>query len=133
MLTLDTSAMYAILRRRDDHHRQMVAARDGDRGPYFIPAGSLGELAYMVEANLGVRALTSLLGDLERGAYALDCGEQDLARIQVLVTRYESLGLGFSDAAVIACAERHGGKVLTADRRHFDVVAGEGKIAVLPQ
>jgi predicted nucleic acid-binding protein len=133
VLTLDTSAIYAILNRRDGYHRAMVEARDNDSGPYFIAAGSLGELAYMVEANLGARALAPFLGDLERGAYTLDCGEQDLARIQVLVIRYESLGLGFSDATVVACAERHAGRVLTSDRRHFDVVAGEGTITVLPQ
>jgi predicted nucleic acid-binding protein len=33
---------------------------------------------------------------------------------------------------VIACAERNGGRVLTLDRRDFDVVAGEGVITVLP-
>jgi predicted nucleic acid-binding protein len=48
--------------------------------------------------------------------------------------RYESLGLGLADAAVIACAERHRGRVLTFDRRHFPVVAqGEGTITVLPE
>jgi predicted nucleic acid-binding protein len=40
--------------------------------------------------------------------------------------------LGFSDAAVIACAERHGGQVLTLDHRHFGVVAQEGTIQVRP-
>ena len=35
-------------------------------------------------------------------------------------------------AAVIACAERHGGRVLTNDRRHFPIVArGERSIIVV--
>jgi uncharacterized protein len=46
--------------------------------------------------------------------------------------RYPDLELGFTDAAVIACAERNGGKVLTFDRRDFDVVAREGRITILP-
>jgi hypothetical protein len=33
---------------------------------------------------------------------------------------------------VIACAERHGGKVLKVDRRHFGVVDREGMIQELP-
>jgi hypothetical protein len=37
-----------------------------------------------------------------------------------------------SDAAVIACAERSGGRVLTFDLRDFGVVAAEGTITVLP-
>ena len=39
--------------------------------------------------------------------------------------------LGFSDAAVIACAERHRGVVLSLDR-DFRVVEREGTIRVLP-
>jgi predicted nucleic acid-binding protein len=39
--------------------------------------------------------------------------------------------LGFADAAVIACAERRGGKVLTYDQRHFSVVAREGTIQIV--
>ena len=35
--------------------------------------------------------------------------------------------------AVIACAERHGGRVLTLDVRHFGTVAREGKISLLPE
>jgi hypothetical protein len=41
--------------------------------------------------------------------------------------------LGFSEAAVIACAETKAGRVLTVDRRHFDVVAREGTITVHPE
>lgn len=49
-----------------------------------------------------------------------------------LVRRHADLRLGFSDAAVIACAEERGRRVLTLDRRHFEVVAREGTIEVLP-
>jgi predicted nucleic acid-binding protein len=38
------------------------------------------------------------------------------------VGHHVDLPLGFADAAVIACAESKGGRVLTLDRRHFDVV-----------
>ncbi|HEV3311406.1 MAG TPA: hypothetical protein VG815_12910 [Chloroflexota bacterium] len=47
-----------------------------------------------------------------------------------LVARYEDMPLGFSDASVIASAERNGRLVLTLDRRHFNVVAAEGSIVV---
>jgi hypothetical protein len=48
------------------------------------------------------------------------------------VRRYRDLPLGFADAAVIACAEDNDGRVLTFDRRDFDVVSREGTIAVQP-
>ena len=46
--------------------------------------------------------------------------------------RYADLPLGFADAAVIACAERNGGRVMTFDRSDFDVVAAEGPITIVP-
>jgi predicted nucleic acid-binding protein len=115
----------------------MIDERDSDPGPYFVPAGILAEITYMLEtcrerypAQL---TLERLLIDLETGAYRLDCGDHDFPRIRALVRRYDDLPLGFAHASVVACAERHLGRVLTTDRRDFDVVArGEGTITVLP-
>jgi len=109
-----------------------VDALRADRGPYLIPAGILAEAAFMLERRMGARVLDGFLTDLESGAYSLDCGERDLARIRELVDRYTDLPLGFADAAVIACAERSGGRVLTLDRRDFGVVAREARISLFP-
>ncbi|MGI8967718.1 MAG: PIN domain-containing protein, partial [Chloroflexota bacterium] len=128
-LTLDTSALYAIINQGDPEHDRMLWTRDGERGPYIVPAGILAEVTYMIESTLPLRALEGLLTDLDTGAYSLDCGERDFARIRHLVRHYADLALGFVDAAVIACAERNGGRTLTLDRRDFDVVArGEASI-----
>ena len=111
----------------------MRAARDADPGPYVVPAGILAEIAWVTEQTLGLDVLQRFLLDLAAGSYFLDCGERDFPRIGYLTQRYADLRLGFADAAVIACAERHGGRVLTTDRRHFLVVTrGEGTIAVIP-
>ena len=68
----------------------------------------------------------------ESGAFTVDCGDSDFARVGALVDRYADLPLGFSDAAVIACAERHRGRVMTLDRRAFDVVGREVSLTLLP-
>jgi len=132
LITLDTSGLFALLNRGDTDHDRVKTALFEDRGPYLVPAGILAEIAYMVEERLGARALESLLLDLESGGLTLECGEEDLPRIRELVRRYEDLPLGFTDASVVSCAERNGGKVLTLDLRHFGVVAGEGRISLLP-
>lgn len=132
MITLDTSALYALLNRRDRAHEAAVQAFENDPGPYLVPAATLGEIAFLVEERLGIQVLDLLLADLESGAYTIDCGEADLGRTRELVAHYADLSLGYVDAAVIACAERSGGRVLTFDLRDFGVVAAEGTITVLP-
>lgn len=132
MITLDTSALYAAMNRSERLHKEIRAALLADTGPYLVPAGILAEIAYLVETTLNLGVLDAFLSDLETGGYTLDCGEGDVPRIRVLVRRYADLPLGFADASVIACAERSGGRVLTLDRRHFGVVAREGKLNLLP-
>lgn len=132
VITLDTSALLALFNRADTHHRNATMVLAADPGPYLVPAGILAEVTYMLEVRHGTDRLDSFLGDLESGAFALHCGEQDLAGIRALVRRYENLPLGFADATVIACAEGHGGLVLTFDRRDFDVIAREGTISIRP-
>jgi predicted nucleic acid-binding protein len=133
LITLDTSALYALLDRRDPDHARALEVLQADPGPYVVPMGILAELAYLVESRLGTAAMDAVLADLESGAYSSDCGEDDLPRIRDLASRYESLPLGYADSAVIACAERSGGRVLTLDQRDFGVVAREGTIDVLPR
>ena len=62
----------------------------------------------------------------------LEAVENDLPHIRQLVKQYADLSLGFAGASVIACAERSGGLTLRLDKRHFGVVAREGKIILLP-
>ena len=132
MITLDSSALYALLNRRDQGHAVVREVLGHHRGPYIVPTGILAEVAYLVETGLGTVVMDGFLADVEAGAFTLDCGERDIPRIRALADRYANLPLGFADAAVVACAERSGGAVLTLDRRDFGVVAREGTITVLP-
>jgi predicted nucleic acid-binding protein len=86
----------------------------------------------MLEQRLGLSILDLFLEDLMTGAYTLDCGADDLARIRQLVMQYADLPLGFADASVAACAERNGGRVLTLDLRDFGVVARASKLTLVP-
>lgn len=132
MITVDTSVVVSLVNDRDPNHTRIATALDADPGPYLIPVGILSEIAYMLETRYGQRVLEAFLEELGAGSFTLDCGEDDLPRIRALVHRYANLPLGYADAAVIACAERSGGKVLSLDARDFLIVANEVRIAVLP-
>jgi len=133
VITLDTSGLLALMNLRDPAHSRARKALLDDPGPYLVPAGILGEITYLLERRYGTRILDAFLADLETGTFRIECGDDDIARVRVLVNRYADLPLGFADAAVIACAERNGGAVLSLDRRDFGVVAREGRILVLPE
>jgi predicted nucleic acid-binding protein len=131
LITLDTSAVLALIDGRDPAHVEVRSVLADDRGPYRVPAAILAEISYFVGRRFGQSKLAVFLDDLVTGAWTYDCGDSDLRRVRELVGRYADLPLGAADAAVVACAERTGGRVLTVDR-DFAVVAGEGRITVLP-
>jgi predicted nucleic acid-binding protein len=131
MITLDTSALLAIADASDPDHERVSSELLADRGPWIVPAGILGEVGYMLQ-SISSRALDAFLADMETGAYTLDCGEEDWSRIRELASRYANLPLGLADASVVACAERHTGRVLSLDERDLQIVAREGRITVLP-
>lgn len=132
MITLDSSAVFALLNRRDPDHRRVKTVVQQDSGPYLIPAAALGEIAYLVEERLGQKAMDLFLADLISGAFTLDCGETGLSRSRQLARKYPDLPLGFTDAAVAACAEVNGKRVLTLDIRDFSVIAKETGLVILP-
>ena len=136
MITLDTSGLLALFDRKDSHHAACVQVYTADSGPAIVPAAILAEIGWFLEdrRRFPPQLLHTFLGDLADGAYAVEWIDEDSVRIAALVERYDDLPLGVADAAVIACAERHGGNVLTTDR-HFSQVVGRDPtihITVLP-
>lgn len=133
MITLDTSGILAALNRGDRDHGRARDALLAERGPLVVPAGILAEAGYMIEADLGPGVLRQFVEDADAGHYRIDCGSEDLRRIVELLDTFDDLRLGFSDASVIACAERNGGRVLTFDDRDFGPVARAGSIELVPE
>jgi predicted nucleic acid-binding protein len=131
VITLDTSALIALFDRRERAHEAVAAALRAAGRPYLVPAATLGEVTYFLEERHGTNALLTFVDDLEARRFELDAGEDDLSRIAELIRRYDDLPLGFVDAAVVACAERSGGAVLTLDG-DFSVVAREGRLDLRP-
>jgi predicted nucleic acid-binding protein len=134
VLTLDTSGILALLVKGDPWHDACVAMVAQEWEPMVIPAAILAEVGWYFERDFGPEAEARWLEQITASEDYVAWERRDLPRIAILVRRYADLRLGLADAAVIACAERHDGRVLTTDRRHFPVVArGERTITVLPE
>jgi len=131
MLTLDTSGVLAAADKRDRLYKAVTAAIRAYPS-MVIPAEILAETTFMLRRRLGPMVERAFLEGLVDGEPLVDHVAR-FERIVSLVSKYDDLGLSFADAAVVACAERHGGTILTLDRRDFDVVArGEGSITLVP-
>lgn len=132
MITLDTSAILALLDADEPAHENVVRALDAERPPFLVPAAILCEVGYLVQRRLGGEAIDAFLADLAEGQLTFDATNADLGRIRSLVARYSDLPLGVADAAVVACAERSGGRVMTLDRRDFEIVGREVGLVLVP-
>jgi predicted nucleic acid-binding protein len=132
VITIDTSAMVALLDRNDVAHDAVTRALRSQTPPYLLPTATLGELGYFIETRFGHLVLDRFMGDLVEGSFGLDCGHDDVPRVRELVDRYRDLPLGLVAAAVVACAERSGRRVLTLDQHDFSIVGRAIPLTILP-
>jgi uncharacterized protein len=109
---------------RDPHHDECVELLRGHPGPLLVPALVVAEAAYLIGDRVGPRAEILFLGDVASGNLIVEpVHAADWERMIELIWRYRDLGLGSTDASVVAAAERLGvTEVATHDHRHFSVV-----------
>lgn len=124
MIIADTSGLLALFNVREPAHdavREVVAAEDARMvvSPFVI-----AELDYLVATRLGIAAEAAVLEELAGGAYALPAfGPDDLSAALDVLRRYPDQAIGIADASIVVLADRmQTTRVLTLDRRHFDVL-----------
>jgi predicted nucleic acid-binding protein len=139
VIICDTGPIFAAADRRDADHHACVELFTGLRlagRRLLLPQTVMAEVGYMLEAKVGTFAEAAFLESVADGSFELvDLTQSDAARIAELVTRYDDLPLGTTDASVIAIAERLGvGEIATLDHRHFRVVRPNhlGSFTLLP-
>lgn len=83
----------------------------------------IAEVCYLLHQRAGAQAEVQFLRAFDVGELELaDLTRDDLRRAAVLAERYADLGLGGTDASLVAIAERlHITEIATFDRRHFGV------------
>lgn len=124
MILVDTNVLVAAARTADTNHAAAARLlREVDERLLLSPL-VVAETCYLLHELGGpapeVRFLRSIAaGDFDLGVL----GPIDAGRMAELAERYADLGLGGTDASVVALAERLGiTAIATFDRRHFTVV-----------
>jgi hypothetical protein len=118
-IVTNTGGLFAIYDVRDQQHAAVTRLISAEN--LVIPTPLLGELGYLLDGRLGLRAVSAFLKDLHDGAFALEPFlPEDILRCRELLDKYADLDLGLTDAAVIATAERLNiNRILTVDERDF--------------
>jgi predicted nucleic acid-binding protein len=131
---LDAGVLYASYDRRDHWHPSSRRLIEEEMGALIVPAPVIPEVDYLLGERLGARAQEVFYEGLIDGSYlTADLPRESYPRILELNRKYESLRLGFADAAVLAIAEHLGlGRIATTNRRHFGVVRLAIPLELLP-
>ncbi len=123
MLIVDTGPLVATADRGDPDHAACDELLEVS-APLVTTALVIAEAAFLIARNVGIAGEVALAADVAEGRLVVaELTGADWIRVHGLVDRYADLGLGMTDASVIALAERHGAtRIATLDHRHFRVV-----------
>jgi predicted nucleic acid-binding protein len=126
LIVVDTGPVVAAAIVDDADHRACVDLFTGlhlaGRRRLISPL-VVAEICYMIGRESSA-AEADFVRSIRAGDFELvHLADEDLDRIAELLDTYRDLGLGATDASVIAIAERFGlDEVATLDHRHFTVV-----------
>ena len=126
-MIFDTGPLLAAANRRDPDH-EVCAALLQEVQLIRVPGPVLAEAGFMIGKAAGATAEAAFLRSLSTDRFEiLTPNPFELIRAAGLVEAYASLGLGTTDAIVMAMAEnRNDPRVATLDHRHFTVVRPNG-------
>ena len=136
MIIADTSGLLAYFNQAEPSHRRVRSVIDGEDEEIVVSPYVVAELDYLVMTRLGVDAELTVLDELSGGAYEL--ASMSVAGVQKassVIQTYRDQAIGLADASIVVLAETYRTRrVLTLDRRHFDVLrpVGGGHFDVLP-
>jgi len=136
MIVVDTSFIYALLDRADTRHQEAASWYARAAAALATTPLVLAETDHLAGARVGEAALRAFRQDVAAGAYEVDWWPTAAAESVVAAERYRDLGLGLTDASLVALAARlETTLVATFDERHFRAVkplTNEPAFTILP-
>lgn len=136
MIIIDTSVIYALLDRRDRRHAEALAWYRGVDEEVATTPMVLAEAGHLANARAGARAARAFRRDVRAGAYLVEWWPDAAALCAEIAEGYEELGIGMTDASLVAVADRlQTVRLATFDERHFRAVrplSGGDAFVLLP-
>ena len=124
MIVADTSGLLAYFNRQEPQHGAVSTVIDQSTVGIVVSPFVIAELDYLVFSRLGVEAELTVGRALTSGAYVLPQFDAEALEVAYgVVDRYRDQAIGLTDASLVVLADRFSTtKVLTLDRRHFEVL-----------
>lgn len=123
MIVLDTSVVLALVDESDIWHKRVWEWMEGVPDELCTTPLVLAELDHMVPLKGGSVAAEAVRADFRDGAYTVEWWRSALFETIEVASRYESIGLGLTDASLVALAAYlETTRIATLDERHFRTV-----------
>ena len=136
MIVLDTSVLYALIDAADAHYRLTADWYSVVQDELITTPLVLAEVEHLARTRGGGRAATAFRDDVRAGAYAVEWWPTASSASADIADRYVDLGVGITDASLVALADRvETLEIATFDERHFRVMrplGGEPAFRLLP-
>ncbi|MDC0833290.1 PIN domain-containing protein [Geitlerinema sp. CS-897] len=124
MAILDTSFLFALTDRSDRNHQRVLTVAQSANEPLVLPVVVFPEVCYLIASRLGHPAMRRFVSRMTSDAVRVESmTTEDLVRVHQILEQYSDTQLDFTDAAIVAIAERLNiTRVYTLDRRDFSIV-----------
>lgn len=126
MIVCDTGPLVAAALESDNHHlcTELFTGLHLANRRLLVPGTVVAEVGYLLAREVGADVESMFLTALADGDFEpVNLAHEDYRRAAELVKQYKDLGLGTTDATVIALAERlKVTEIASLDHRHFHVV-----------
>lgn len=121
---LDTSFLFALTDQSDRNHQRVLAIAQSANEKLVLPVVVLPEICYLIASRLGHNAMRRFVASMTPDAVQVEPTTlEDLIRVRQILEKYADNQLDFTDAAIVAMAERLAiNRVYTLDRRDFSIL-----------
>jgi uncharacterized protein len=121
---LDTSFLFALTDKSDRNHQKVLAVAQNTNESLVLPVVVLPEICYLIASRLSHHAMRRFVASMTPDVVQVESvTAEDLIRVHQILEQYADNQLDFTDAAIVAMAERLAiNRVYTLDRRDFSII-----------